>query len=257
MKKIKSFLLVVALILILPFCVSAEDKDPVNVYIFTWTTCPHCKAAKAFFNELKEDDEYKDLFNLVDYETGSNEDNQALAEKVAEAFDEDFDGVPYIVIGEKTFSGYVESWNEDIKTAIRDYYDSDNREDVVATIRDGGEYNKKSNSTDTIIAIAIIVVALAGFGYIVYLSRKDEKPKSSKKTHKEKKVIVKEDDDDDEYLDDDDIDEDDEIDEDDDEENEEVVEEESKPKQTKSKTSTNSKNQTNKKPSSKKNTKKK
>lgn len=199
MKKIKMLLLTLIVSLVLPAVASA--KEAVNVYIFKGETCGYCAKAIAFFNELKKEKAYKDKFNLIEYEIWKNEDNADLAEAVAEEMGDKLDGVPYIVIGEETFSGFTTSYEEDIKDAINNYYDEDERVDYVAAIKDGGDYNAvhnessksndKENNADSIIAISIIAVAVLGFGYIIYLSRKGNVYEES--TVKEpKKAVVEE-----------------------------------------------------------------
>ena len=99
MKKIK-YLLVAAIILLFPFIASAKGK--ITVYVFRGEGCPHCEEALEFFDELSQDEEYKDIFKLVTYEVWYDEENQTLMKSVADALGEDVSGVPYIIIGTKT-----------------------------------------------------------------------------------------------------------------------------------------------------------
>ena len=196
MKKIKLFLLLAVVGFILPFGVDAASKK--NVYIFKGATCGYCKKALSFFQDLVNDKEYADKFDLIEYEVWNNVENSKLGKAVAEKLGEEMDGVPYIVIGEKTFSRYTTSYDDQIKEAINNFYEDDDAVSVVETVRNSGEYNvtpeftlekkeDKSNA-DAIIAVVIIVIAIAGFGYVVYLSRKDTTSKYYEKPVKKEKV---------------------------------------------------------------------
>ncbi len=198
LKKAKIFLLSIALVLFLPLCVSAKGiKD---IYIFKGKTCDFCANALKFFTSLKSNSSYKDKFNLIEYEVWYDEENKSLASRVAEEMGKEFGGVPFIVIGDETFDDYTSSYDSDIKKAIDDYYESDDTEDVVASLIAKEGFNVTPESTievtassnaDTIIGIIIIVVAVLGFGYVIYLSRKDSSSKvkqaNTKKAHKKTK----------------------------------------------------------------------
>lgn len=208
MKKGKVLFIAAIVSVFMPFVVNA--KEAANVYLFKGKTCGYCAKALEFFEDLQEDKNYKDKFNLVQYEIWYNEGNAKLANDVADELGDELDGVPYIVIGEKTFSGYTSGYDDDIKKAIDNYYEEENRKDVVAQMLSKNTYEDleaqgssgntgsastnvkdESKNTDTIIAIGIILVAVVGFGYIIYLSRKDtsvpEKKKVETKKVEEKK----------------------------------------------------------------------
>ena len=196
MKKIKLFLLLAVVGFILTLGVDAASKK--NVYIFKGATCGFCKKALAFFQDLVNDKNYADKFDLIEYEVWNNEENAKLGQAVADKLEEEMDGVPYIVIGDKTFSGYTTSYDDQIKEAIDNFYEDDDAVSVVETVRNSGEYNvtpeytlekkvDKSNA-DAIIAVVIIVIAIAGFGYVVYLSRKDTTSKYYEKPVKKEKI---------------------------------------------------------------------
>lgn len=203
MKKIKLLLLVALVTITLPLGVNAASKK--NVYIFKGATCGYCKKALAFFQELVNDKNYADKFDLIEYEVWNNTENSKLGKAVAEELDEEMDGVPYIVIGDKTFSGYTSSYDDQIKAAIDEFYEDDDAVSVVETVRNSGEHfnvtpeytlekKEEKGNADAIIAVVIIVIAVGGFGYVVYLSRKDTTSKYYEKPVKKetKKEEVKE-----------------------------------------------------------------
>lgn len=132
----KLFMIICLLLTFIPNMVYAKDKK-INVYIFHGDGCPHCAKALEFFDSI--DEEYGKYYNLVKYETWTSffaSRNNKMMKKVAESFGEDLEklGVPYIIIGDKTFLGYTDSYKEDIKKAIVDAYNDDNYEDKVQPI---------------------------------------------------------------------------------------------------------------------------
>ena len=144
MKKLKYLFIALMLVLLPLSTVSAKGR--VNVYLFRGEGCPHCAAAEEFFDSLSEDSEYSSYFDVEDYEVWYDEDNAKLMEDVAKELDTTANGVPFIVIGKKYFSGYAESMNTEIKDAIKDAYNSYSYVDVVDKIENG--YNKDTYDKD-------------------------------------------------------------------------------------------------------------
>lgn len=201
MKKLKIFLAIIACLLIVPFTVLAEgdadsasnneDSKKVKLYFFHGDGCPHCAEAEEFFDSIK--DEYGDKFEIVAYEVWYDTNNSELLQKVGEARDEKISGVPYILIGDKSWSGYASSLDDEIIDAIKSEYDKDvaDRYDIMNYV-DGSKGNSKalgdnssnssnnSNNSTTVkeekksndaLAIVIMLVVAAGIGYGVVVAR--------------------------------------------------------------------------------------
>lgn len=186
MKKLKGLFCALAVLLLLPFSVFADSKEKINVYIFRGEGCGFCAKALTFFEGL--DEEYQSYFNLVEKEVWENDENAAQMQKVADYFDEDVKGVPYIIIGDKTFQGFDEAeYGEDIKAAIKESYENadGSYKDIVASILNEEPLEKSNNSAVTII---VIVAAIAGIGFLIYMAREEneepvlEEVKTPKKT---------------------------------------------------------------------------
>lgn len=139
MKKIVC-LMMAALMFVFPFIsVNAEEapKEKVKVHIFYSETCSFCKALHEFTDELAEDKEYKDMFEVVDYSL-SDSANSVLMDEVGSYFGDDTGSVPYYVIGDETFIGFsVESSADKIKDAIEEAYNDEEYTDIVSSIADG------------------------------------------------------------------------------------------------------------------------
>ncbi len=98
---------------------SVEDitfEEKPNIYLFWGDGCSHCENLKEFINELPED--YKSKFTLNMFETWYNESNEEFMKELSTKMGEEATGVPYMIIGEETFSGYASVYDEDIKAAI-------------------------------------------------------------------------------------------------------------------------------------------
>ena len=93
------------------------DENKVNIYLFWGNGCPHCED---FLDFLEENTDYKDLYTLNTFEVWYNQDNYNLMNEFATALDEDVTGVPFIVIGNKSFKGFSSSLEEEILKAIKE-----------------------------------------------------------------------------------------------------------------------------------------
>jgi len=174
MKYIKFLFVIMIGLLFIPLGVFAEDNSDsnkkINIYFFHGNGCPHCEEAQEFFDSIE--DEYGKYYNFVDYEVWYNEDNAELMQKVADTLDQEVSGVPYLIIGNKTWSGYSTDYDEEIKQAIKDEYekDLDNRYDVMDYVN--GEEKDDSVGND-IFALILILIAVGGIvGGIMYTRRK-------------------------------------------------------------------------------------
>jgi glutaredoxin len=178
-----------------PFVVKAEEEDKINIYLFKGDGCPHCADAEDYFNSLSEEE--KDKFHLIKYEVWYNETNKKLMDQVAEKLEETVTGVPYIVVGEKTFSGFNEEIGEEIMNFVNEMYEGDSREDIVSSLAEdlGAEEmtgsTSNSNNTDssgnqtttsknekaskedaTIVTITVLGVLLVVGGLLVWARKK-------------------------------------------------------------------------------------
>lgn len=89
----------------------------VAVYLFRGQGCPHCTEAEEWFKKVKE--ENGDIFTLVDYEVWYNTENSDFMKKVAKARGENVQGVPYIIIGDKSWNGFTSSYEEEMLNKIK------------------------------------------------------------------------------------------------------------------------------------------
>ena len=178
MKKIK--LIIIGLLLIIPFVVCqtnafAKESKKVNVYIFRGEGCPHCEEAIEWFeNTLAKDDEYSKKYNLVKYEVWYDENNSELMSNVAKELGTEASGVPFIVIGDKYFSGFSSTESPSkIKAAIDEQYSNSDYQDIVEAVKKGSSIQKE-NSDSSILPIIIIsaIAVVVVIGLIFFTKEK-------------------------------------------------------------------------------------
>ncbi len=209
MKKILSIGLILFVIFLIPFTVNAEEKK-ITIYMARGGGCPHCEEAMTYFKKLIRKDEFKDIVEVRHYEIWSNVDdseattkqdaeNYEVAKKVYQAMggtDEYKGSVPYIVVGNKTFTGFSSSTEKSIEDAVLEAYNDSSYVDKIKDIvGDTGEILTVSKS-DWVPAVIILVVVVGILGLTIYFARKgsneEEIEKTSKDEKKEEPVKVEE-----------------------------------------------------------------
>ena len=168
MKKI--FYLLVFIILFVPAVASAKDgkavmtrlneastsegitiKDEnytgsgnkVKVYVFRGQGCGHCKNLITYLNSIIN--RYGDKIDIKTYEVWHDADNANLMTSVASVMGDTVGGVPYMVIGDKSFKGYSSNSNSSITKQIKKMYESNDPYDVMEHI--GEVKDSASNET--------------------------------------------------------------------------------------------------------------
>lgn len=96
------------------------DENKVNIYFFWGDGCPHCKEEFKFFESIKT--EYGDYFTLNSFEVWHNDKNQDLLKQFAGSMGDEVSGIPYTIIGNKTFTGFGENHEKEILDAIKEQY---------------------------------------------------------------------------------------------------------------------------------------
>ena len=92
-----------------------SSKDKLNIYIFWGDGCPHCKHLAEFLGEKQS--EIGDKISLYTFEVWKDKNNLAFLKSFGKFLGESPKGVPYIIIGNKTYSGFSET-DEETKQEI-------------------------------------------------------------------------------------------------------------------------------------------
>jgi glutaredoxin len=146
-----------------------ETDDQVTIYLFRGKGCAYC--AK-FLNYLADSllDEYGKYFKVVSYEVWYDENNSDLFEQTAEFLGDSAEGVPYIVIGDKTFAGYTDTYNSSIEAAITDLYNSEDRYDVFEEMANGTSKSSSEAKSSNTVAIVIWDIVIVGVATAIIVS---------------------------------------------------------------------------------------
>lgn len=152
--------------------------DAITIYLFRGHGCSHCLE---FLNYLADTllDKYAGKIDLISYEVWNDTANADLFEQVADFMGDSADGVPYIVIGDKTFIGYSESMNDDITSAIEELLASDSRYDVFDELSNSdvvsSENDEASSANISTIVICNIIIMILGIVVIVIFNNRNQK----------------------------------------------------------------------------------
>ena len=104
-------------------------EKKINIYFFWGDGCPHCEEEYEFWDSIIDD--YKDKINhIYGLEVWNNKKNANSMKKFAKYKGDEIKGVPYTIIGEKSFIGFDKSKKKIIKKAIDEAYKNNNSYDV-------------------------------------------------------------------------------------------------------------------------------
>ena len=107
----------------------SENNDKVNVYIFIGQSCWHCLDEISWLSSKIS--EFSQTANIIVYEVWNNENNSLLMSEVGKTLNKTVSGVPFTVVGDKTFAGFSEEIGTKILNEIKNQYNSNNRYDVI------------------------------------------------------------------------------------------------------------------------------
>lgn len=144
-----------------------ENDDKVNIYLFRGSSCGHCFNAISYFASIaKNEGKY---FNIKSYEVWSNTDNADLMNNIGEKLGDKISGVPYIVVGKKSWSGFNESYGKEIMDEVKSQYNKDpsERYDVMKEVG-----NTESSSNDIISLIVILLITAGIVAGIIFTRKK-------------------------------------------------------------------------------------
>ncbi len=151
-----------------------ETSDQATIYLFRGHGCGYCRNFLTFLNSISK--EYGKKFKVVSFEVWNDKNNNDLMKKVSEFTGEEAGGVPYIVIGEKVFGGYINSWNDQIKDAINTLYESKDKYDVFEEMVAAERKAKWEKMLTSGVLPIVNIVLVIGFGTaILVIQNKNRK----------------------------------------------------------------------------------
>ena len=116
LKLFKSFIF----ILLLFISINTVQASEVNVHFFHGDGCPHCADEEEFLDYLKSNT-YLD-FKVTRYEIWKDKENAKFLSDLARNMDWNVRGVPFTVVGDKIFSGFLsaDTSGKEIQNAIKE-----------------------------------------------------------------------------------------------------------------------------------------
>lgn len=96
-----------------------KESKKTNLYFFWGNGCPHCEEEFNFLKSIEE--EYGEYFNLYRFEVWYDKNNASLLELFATTMGDKVTGVPYTIIGNKSFIGFSEKYHQEFIKAITNY----------------------------------------------------------------------------------------------------------------------------------------
>ena len=103
-----------------PFFAQSQARDKINLYFFYGDGCTHCAKEEVFLKKLAQEN---DNIKIYYYETWHDKENQDLLAKLGKELDIIIRGVPLLIIGDQTITGYYNDTvtGKEIKNIINDY----------------------------------------------------------------------------------------------------------------------------------------
>ena len=152
-----------------------ETDDQAIIYLFRGNGCGFCRKLLTYLSSISK--EYGKYFKVVSFEVWNDAENNSLMQKVAGVTGVAAQGVPYYIIGDETFDGYAESYNDRIINAImKEYNEPDPNADVFNKLDEKENSTTKSSGTDTFAIIFWnLVIVGVGAGLVIYFNDKNKK----------------------------------------------------------------------------------
>ncbi len=153
-----------------------ETNDQAIIYLFRGNGCGFCRKLLTYLSSLTKD--YGKYFKVVSFEVWNDASNNALMQKIAGVTGVAAQGVPYYIIGDETFDGYAESYNERIVNAIMNEYNNPSpNADVFNKLeeKENGTSSKSGGADTFAIIFWNFVVIAAATGLVIYFNDKNKK----------------------------------------------------------------------------------
>lgn len=99
-----------------PEITNAANPLPISAYFFYGNGCPHCRQERQYLAELEN--RYPSL-EIIEFEIYESRENLAIMKQAAKTLGADINGVPFLIIGDRYFIGYLEgTTSEEIKNRV-------------------------------------------------------------------------------------------------------------------------------------------
>ena len=144
----------------------SENDDQITIYMFRGEGCTHCIHFLSFLNDIAP--EYGKYFKLKSFEVWHDSENAGLMGLVSNHLGKTSTGVPYIIIGDKVFTGYAERYNDSIKDTIINLYNTDKEDRYDVFIDMDNSDTSNNNPISKIIFYSVLVITFIIVSIINY-----------------------------------------------------------------------------------------
>ena len=96
------------------------NEDKINIYFFWGDGCSHCAREHQFFDDIKE--EYGNMYVLHEFEVWHSKENEEIMYQFAAKMGDTVKGVPYTIIGNKSFNGFGDEDRDEILNTIKNQH---------------------------------------------------------------------------------------------------------------------------------------
>lgn len=96
------------------------DENKVNIYLFWGRGCPRCDEELSFLRSIEK--EYGKYFILNTFEVWFDEENKNILKNFSNIMGDEVIGVPYMIIGDRSFIGYSKEIEKHILETIKAQY---------------------------------------------------------------------------------------------------------------------------------------
>lgn len=122
------------------------QEEKITIHFFWGKGCPHCEKEKEFLTQIEK--KYDNL-EILDYEVWNSQENLNLLKKIGQKLEADISGIPFTVVGENYFSGWLDEKTSGAKLESLIICAKENKcKDVVSEIKNGSESEIKNTKND-------------------------------------------------------------------------------------------------------------
>lgn len=133
-----------------------ENDNQAVIYLFRGQGCGFCRKFISFLNSIST--EYGKYFKVVSFEVWYDGSNSDLMSKMPTVTNVEARGVPYIIIGDKVFDGYAESYDEEIKAKIMQQYNDPSYDVFDELAKSESKFGGFSNTAVIIINLCVVAI---------------------------------------------------------------------------------------------------
>jgi hypothetical protein len=140
------------------FIDTEENYQGIPIYFFYGKECGYSKQFIDFYVDQVLP-KYKHKIHIVGFETWHDNKNASLYATILKYKKSDYEGSPLIIIGDRVFEGYTQSYNNQIISAIDNTIKNNNKKDIIEEMNSISD-NDLDNEIKKIILIPLFIILL-------------------------------------------------------------------------------------------------